>query len=176
MIFIETAINGVWEIQPELIQDDRGFFARTFCEEEFRMKGLECHFVQCSISFNTKKGTVRGLHWQSEPFAETKLVRCTKGRMFDVAVDVRAGSTTRNKWLGVELSSENRKMLYIPPGFAHGFQTLEDDTEVSYQISQFYHPESARGIRWDDPTVNILWPIADVVLSVRDSSLPYLKA
>ena len=142
--------------------------ARTFCREEFQARGLACEFVQCSTSFNRHRGTLRGLHFQDAPYAETKLVRCTRGRVFDVAVDLRAGSTTRGRWSATELSAETGRMVYIPAGFAHGFQTLEDDTELFYQISVPYRPEAARCIAWDDPSLAIAWPLADPVLSARD--------
>ena len=158
MIFTETKLAGAFVIEPERVEDERGFFARTWCVREFEERGLNTRLVQCNISFNKQKGTLRGMHFQIEPHAETKLVRCTMGAMYDVIVDVRPDSPTLGRWVAVELSADNRKMLYIPEGFAHGFQTLVDNTEVFYQMAEFYHPESARGLRWDDPVLGIAWP------------------
>lgn len=158
MIFAETKLKGAYIIEPERLEDERGFFARTFCQEEFAAHGLRTRFVQCSISFNKKKGTLRGMHYQVAPHEEAKLVRCTMGAIYDVIIDLRPGSPTFTQWVAVELTAQNRKMLYIPEGLAHGFQTLEDDTEVFYQMSEFYHPECARGVRWDDPVFGIKWP------------------
>jgi len=159
-------------IELEPIEDERGFFARSFCQNEFKAQGLDPVVAQCNVSFNRKRGTLRGLHYQAEPHAEAKLVRCTRGAVWDVIVDVRKGSPTARKWHTVELTAENRRALYIPAGFAHGFQTLEDDTEVLYQMSEFYHPESERGVRWDDRTLAIRWPIKDAVISPRDQAFP----
>jgi dTDP-4-dehydrorhamnose 3,5-epimerase len=170
--FIETKLSGAFVIEPERKVDERGFFARAFCQEEFCSRGLETQFVQCSISFNTKRGTLRGMHYQEDPHAETKVVRCTMGAIYDVIIDVRRGSPTYQAWIAVELSAKNRTMLYIPKGFAHGFQTLEVDTEIFYQISDFYHPECARGLRWNDPAFGVIWPIADVTMSGRDRNYP----
>jgi dTDP-4-dehydrorhamnose 3,5-epimerase len=168
MFFAETALPGVWIIDMESVDDNRGYFARVFCREEFLRHGLNPHIEQCSVSYNAKKGTLRGLHWQRSPYEETKTVRCIGGAIWDVAVDVRENSVTYRRWFGVELSAENGKALYIPGGFAHGFVTLEDDTTVMYQISEAYHPESATGLRWDDPMVGIVWPIAPLCLSDKD--------
>jgi dTDP-4-dehydrorhamnose 3,5-epimerase len=169
MRFIETKLKGAYIIEPEPIDDERGFFARTFCQEEFAAHGLRTQFVQCSISFNKKKGTLRGMHYQVAPYEEAKLVRCTMGAIYDVIIDLRPGSLTSTQWVAVELTAQNRKMLYVPGGFAHGFQTLEDNTEVFYQMSEFYHPECARGVRWDDPAFGITWPLAEEpVLSEKD--------
>jgi dTDP-4-dehydrorhamnose 3,5-epimerase len=176
MKFIETELKGAYIIEPEHLEDERGFFARTFCEQEFAAHGLEIRFVQCSVSFNRRKGTLRGLHYQAAPHAEVKLVRCTAGAAFDVFVDIRPGSPTYKRWLGVELSSGNHKMLYIPEGFAHGFQSLEDRTELFYQISKAHAPEAARGIRWDDPAIGISWPMKPLVVSARDQGFPVLSA
>ncbi len=176
MKFIETELKGAYIIEPEHLEDERGFFARTFCEQEFAAHGLEIRFVQCSVSFNRRKGTLRGLHYQAAPHAEVKLVRCTAGAAFDVVVDIRPGSPTYKRWLGVELSSGNHKMLYIPEGFAHGFQSLEDRTELFYQISKAHAPEAARGIRWDDPAIGISWPMKPLVVSARDQGFPVLSA
>jgi len=176
MIFADTNIKGVFIIEPEVIKDERGFFACTWSQEEFENRGLNARLVQCNMSFNHKRGTVRGMHFQQKPYEETKLVRCTRGAMFDVAVDLRPDSPTRYQWAGVELTSENRRMLYIPEGFAHGYQTLVDDTEISYQMSEYYHPESARGLRWDDPVFGIKWPCEVSVISERDRAFQLLDS
>lgn len=173
MIFKETELKGAYVIEPVAATDERGFFARTFCAEEFAKRGLAAAMVQCSTSFNTRQGTLRGLHYQAAPHAEDKLVRVTMGAIFDVIVDLRDTSPTRGRWFGQTLSAENRRMLYIPQGFAHGFQTLEDASEVFYQISTVYQPASARGIRWDDPDLAIAWPDAkNAIVSDRDRVLP----
>ncbi|MCH9050282.1 MAG: dTDP-4-dehydrorhamnose 3,5-epimerase [Proteobacteria bacterium] len=173
MIFTETELSGAFVVEPERLEDARGFFARTWCAEEFDRMGLNPNLVQCSTSFNARRGTLRGLHYQAPPHAETKLVRCTMGRIFDVIVDLRADSPTRGKWTALVLSAENRAMIYIPEGFAHGFQTLADDSEVFYQISAIYAPEASRGIRWDDPDLAIDWPrIEERVISERDDAFP----
>jgi dTDP-4-dehydrorhamnose 3,5-epimerase len=166
--FAQTSLPGVVLVSPEKHTDDRGFFARTWCAREFESRGLSPSLAQCSISFNARKGTLRGLHYQAEPFAETKVVRCTMGSIYDVVVDLRRESPTFRRWIGVELSATNRRMLYIPAGLAHGFQTLEADTEVFYQISEFYVPEAARGVRWNDPAFAIEWPAGDRIMSDRD--------
>lgn len=169
MVFLATKLPGVQVVEAEKLEDERGFFARTFCRQEFEAHGLDTRVSQCSISFNKKKGTLRGMHYQAAPHAESKLVRCTAGAIYDVAVDLRPDSPTFKQWQGVELSAQNRRALYIPAGCAHGFQTLADDTEVYYQISEFYHSESARGVRWNDPAFGIDWPEAQGrVISVRD--------
>jgi len=170
MKFIETKLKGAYVIEIEPISDDRGFFARSWCQQEFRNCGLNPNLVQCNISFNLKKGTLRGMHYQAKPHEEAKLVRCTKGAIYDVIIDIRPDSFTFKKWIAVELSSENHKMLYIPEGFAHGFQTLEDNTEVFYQMSEFYHPVGARGICWDDPEFQIKWQLTSKIISERDLS------
>jgi dTDP-4-dehydrorhamnose 3,5-epimerase len=170
MIFTETKLKGAFIIEPERQEDERGFFARTFCQEEFKAHGLNPNLVQCSISFNKKKGTVRGMHCQVAPYQETKLVRCTQGAIYDVIIDLRSDSLTFKKWLAADLTAENRRMFYIPKGFAHGFQTLKDNTEVHYQMSEFYHPESFKGIRWDDSTFNVKWPLSITVISEKDLS------
>lgn len=174
MIFRETALAGVWVVEPEPLADERGFFARTWCAREFAARGLTPALAQCSVSWTGARGTVRGLHYQAEPHAEAKLVRCTRGVIHDVALDVRPGSATFARWVAVELSADNRRMLYVPEGVAHGFQTLADDTEVFYQISEFHHPESAHGVRWNDPRCAIAWPLAPVTVSPRDAALPLL--
>lgn len=168
MVLTETKLKGVFVIDPQRIEDERGFFARTWCEREFAERGINLRVVQCNISSNRKRGTLRGMHYQAPPHAEAKLVRCTMGAMYDVALDLRADSPTFKEWVAVELTAENLRMLYIPEGFAHGFQTLADNTEVFYQISQCYHPESARGVRWNDPAFGIQWPWNPEVISERD--------
>jgi dTDP-4-dehydrorhamnose 3,5-epimerase len=172
MIFRETAIAGVWIVEPERHEDERGFFARTWDGDEFASRGLAGRFVQGSISHNRVRGTVRGLHYQSAPHEEAKLVRCTAGAMFDVAVDLRPNSVTFCDWFGVELSAENRLALYVPEGCAHGFQTLMDDTEVGYQMSARHEPGAARGVRFDDSAFVIDWPEDVVVVNERDRSYP----
>jgi dTDP-4-dehydrorhamnose 3,5-epimerase len=172
MIFKDTGIDGVWVIEPERHEDERGFFARTWDPQEFAERGLNPDLAQCSLSFNRARGTLRGLHYQAAPQEEAKLVRCTAGAIFDVAVDLRPGSATFRDWFGVELSAENRLALYVPEGCAHGFLTLADDSEVHYQISQAYVPEAGRGVRWNDPAFGIEWPGEVVVINERDGSYP----
>jgi dTDP-4-dehydrorhamnose 3,5-epimerase len=172
---IETAIPGAWIVEPEPIEDDRGFFARTWCREEFEARGLNADLAQCSISFNRRRGVLRGMHYQAAPHEEAKLVRVTRGAVYDVAVDLRPDSGHYLDWVALELTSENRKAFYIPEGCAHGFQTLEDETEVLYQISRAVHPASARGIRWDDPAIGIKWPFAPSLVSTRDLAFPLLS-
>jgi dTDP-4-dehydrorhamnose 3,5-epimerase len=168
MIFTETRLQGAFIIDLEPIEDDRGFFARAWCQREFEAHGLKARWVQGNISFNKKKGTLRGMHYQAKPHEEVKLVHCPRGVLYDVILDLRPESATFKQWLGVELTAENRRMLYIPEGFAHGFQTLEDDTEAFYQMSEFYHPESARGVRWNDPAFGIVWEKEEKIVSTRD--------
>jgi len=172
MKFSETKISGVFEISFEPIHDDRGFFARSWCQDEFASHGLNSHLVQCDISGSRRKGTLRGLHYQLEPFAESKLIRCTRGSIYDVALDLRTSSPTYKSWTSLILSAANHLMLYVPEGCAHGFLTLEDGCEVFYQMSQFYHPEVARGVRWNDPAFGIDWPGKVEVISARDASYP----
>lgn len=172
MLFTETKLKGVYIVEPQRIEDERGFFARTWCQQEFEAHGLNPRLVQCSISLNKRRGTLRGMHYQLAPHAEAKLVRCTRGAMYDVALDLRRDSATFKQWMAVELTCENRKMLYIPEGLAHGFQTLVDDTEVLYQISEFYDPSLARGVRWDDSAFAIQWPRAERTLSEKDQTYP----
>ena len=172
MIFTETKLKGAFIIDMEPIEDERGFFARSWCREEFESHNLNPHLAQCNISFNKKKGTLRGMHYQSPPHEEAKLVRCTMGALFDVIIDLRPDSPTYKQWMGEELTAHNRRMLYIPEGFAHGFLTLEDSTEVFYQMSTLYVPNSASGIRWNDPVFNIIWPENPKVLSQSDQSYP----
>ena len=171
MKFTETRLKGAFIIEPELLKDERGFFARTFCQKEFKVHGLNPKLVQCSLSYNKHRGILRGMHYQVAPKAETKLVRCTQGAIYDVIIDLRPGSPTYCQWIGVELNAKNRKMLYVPEGFSHGFQTLEDDTEVFYQMSEFYAPEYAHGVRWDDPVFGIKWPeVKNCIISKKDSN------
>ena len=170
MKFTETQLKGAYIIEPELIRDERGFFARSWCQKEFIEQGLNPNLVQCNISFNLKKGTLRGMHYQTKPYEEAKLVRCTMGAIHDVIIDLRPESPTFKQWVAVELTAENRKMLYIPEGMAHGFQTLVDNTEVFYQMSEFYHSESSTGLRWDNPVFEIEWPIEVKIISDKDSS------
>jgi dTDP-4-dehydrorhamnose 3,5-epimerase len=158
------------DVEPHV--DGRGLFARTFCEAEFAAAGLPTRFVQSSVSFNTRRGTLRGLHYQAPPKPEAKLVRCTRGTIHDVVVDLRPSSATFLRWISVELTAENRRALYIPGGCAHGFQTLTDDAEVLYLMTEFYAPELARGVRWNDPVFGVEWPIADPRLSERDATYP----
>jgi dTDP-4-dehydrorhamnose 3,5-epimerase len=174
VIFRRTGISGIWVIDPERREDARGWFSRTFCEEDFAEQGLAVRFAQCSASFNVRRGTLRGLHYQAAPHGEAKLIRCTRGRVFDVAVDLRPSSPTRGHWSAAELSAANGRMLYVPEGCAHGFQTLEDESEIFYQISVPHSPAHDRGVRWDDPAIGIEWPIADPVLSLRDAALPMI--
>lgn len=158
MIFKETKFKGAYIIELEALEDERGFFARSFCQKEFKEHSLNPRIVQCNVSFNKRKGTLRGMHYQVAPHEEVKIVTCIKGAVYDVIIDLRADSPTYRQWFAVELSAENYKMLYIPEGFAHGFQTLEDSAVVFYQMSESYHPECARGVRWDDRTFGIKWP------------------
>ncbi len=174
MIFQETKLKGVFVIEPEIIVEERGFFATSWTADEFERRNLNSRLVQCNISFNKKHGTVRGMHFQREPHQEAKLVRCTRGAMFDVAIDLRPDSPNRYQWVGVELTSENRRMLYVPEGFAHGYQTLADETESFYQVSEYYHPESAGGVRWSDPAFDIRWPLPVTVITERDANYPLL--
>jgi dTDP-4-dehydrorhamnose 3,5-epimerase len=172
MIFRETKLKGAYIVDIERREDDRGFFARTWCLREFEAHGLNSRLAQCSISFNAKRGTLRGMHYQVKPFEEAKLVRCTMGSLCDVIVDLRPDSPTFKNHLSVVLTAENRTMLYVPEGFAHGFLTLEDETEVHYQISEFHAPGHARGFRWNDPAFGIAWPADEKVISERDLNYP----
>ena len=172
MIFTETHLKDAFVIDPEKLEDERGFFARTWCQREAAAHGIQPRWLQCNISFNKKKGTMRGMHYQDVPFAEAKLVRCTMGAIYDVIVDLRSNAPTFQQWVAIELSAENRRMLYIPEGFAHGFLTLQDDTEIFYQMSEFYAPAYARGVRWNDPAFNIQWPIDVRVIADRDRNYP----
>ena len=172
MIFHKTKIPGVVEIHLDPHADERGFFARSWCQKEFEAQGLNPRMVQCNVSFNARKGTLRGMHDQAAPHAEAKLVRCTAGAIYDVAVDLRRESPTFKQWVAATLTAENRHMLYVPEGCCHGFLTLEDSTEVFYQMSEFYYPELSRGVRWDDPAFNIVWPAKVEVISERDHTYP----
>lgn len=175
MIFHETKLPGVFEIHIEAEADERGFFARTWCQQEFEAHGLNGRLVQCSLSFNSRKGTLRGMHYQVAPHAETKLIRCNKGAIYDVVLDLRPQSPTFKDWIAVVLMSEKRNTIYVPQGCAHGFLTLEDDSEVSYQMSEFWNAESARGVRWDDPAFRIGWPEKVAVISERDRTYADFK-
>lgn len=168
MILVETPLDGAFVIELERLEDERGFFARTWCREEFEACGLNPRIVQCSVSFNRHKGTLRGMHYQLPPFAEAKLVRCTAGAIDDVIIDMRPESPTFKRHFRARLSRDNHRMLYVPEGFAHGFQTLEHHTEVFYQMSQIYSPEHARGVRYNDPAFGIEWAVVDPVMNDRD--------
>jgi len=170
MIFVETKLKGAFLIKAERKEDERGFFARLWCRREFEEHGLKPGLAQCNVSFNRRKGTVRGMHWQEAPYAEAKIVRCTMGAIHDVILDLRPDSLSFKQWVSAELTAANRWMLYIPEGLAHGFQTLDDNTEVFYQISEFYHPECQRGVRWNDPAFGIKWPLAVGMVSEKDRS------
>ncbi len=172
MRFEKTSISGVVLVEIEAHRDVRGLFARTFCEREFATAGLPTRFVQSSMSRNTRRGTLRGMHYQMPPSEEAKLVRCTRGTIYDVALDLRRSSTTFRQWVGVELSGDSCAALFIPRGCAHGFQTLEDDVEVLYLITEFHAPDLARGVRWNDPAFGIAWPMDEPILSDRDANYP----
>jgi len=172
LIFRETKLPGAFVIELELHADQRGFFARTYCREEFESHGLKPQVLQCNVSFNRQKGTLRGMHFQAAPFGEAKLVRCTSGSIYDVIIDLRSSSPTFKQYFDVVLSAENRKMLYIPEEFAHGFQTLEDNTEVFYQMSQVFSAPHARGVRWDDPAFGVEWPQGERIIIERDRNYP----
>ncbi len=175
MIFTETKLKGAFLIEPELMKDERGFFARSFCENEFKGHGLKSRVLQCNLSFNSAKGTVRGMHYQTAPFAEAKLVSCTRGGVYDVIIDLRPDSSTYCQWFAAELTTENYRMLYIPEGFAHGFQALTENAMVFYQMYGFYHPEAARGVRWDDPAFAIRWPLTTRNITEKDRTYPDFK-
>jgi dTDP-4-dehydrorhamnose 3,5-epimerase len=174
VIFTELGLKGAFLIDVEPITDERGFFARSFCGREFKSRGLKTEVAQCNISFNANKGTLRGMHFQTAPKAEAKLVRCTRGAIYDVIIDLRADSPTYCKWEAVELTAENRRSLYIPEGFAHGFQTMEDGSEVFYQMFEFYSPEYSSGVRWDDPAFGIKWPLDNPTISEKDLLYPLM--
>jgi dTDP-4-dehydrorhamnose 3,5-epimerase len=173
MLFAETELPGAFVIDLERRGDERGFFARAWCEREFAEHGLETRVAQCNVSFNERRGTLRGLHYQVAPHSEVKVIRCTRGAVFDVIVDIRPESETYTRWIGVELSEENRRMLYVPEGFAHGYLTLADETETFYQVSVPYAPDAERGARWDDPAFGIEWPQSEgLVISEKDRAWP----
>lgn len=174
MRFTPTPFEGAYVVEIEPIADERGFFARSFCREEFAAHRLDPVVDQCNISWNERAGTLRGMHLQAEPHAEAKLVRCTRGAIYDVIVDLRPESSTLHRWFGMELTDVDRTMLYAPKGFAHGFQTLADGCEVFYQMSAPYVPHAATGVRWDDPLLGIEWPVSDPIVSDRDRSFPLL--
>jgi len=172
MNFEETKLQGAYVISPELLEDSRGFFAREFCKEQYEAYGLNSNIVQCNMSFNHLAGTVRGMHFQLPPHQEVKIVRCTQGAIFDVIVDLRKESKTFKQWVGVELTAQNRKHLYVPAGFAHGYQTLVDSTEVAYQVTEYYTPGSERGVKWSDPAFDISWPKPVSSISDKDRQHP----
>jgi dTDP-4-dehydrorhamnose 3,5-epimerase len=175
MKFVETPLAGAFVIDPEPRVDDRGFFARVFCRDEFQAQGLELSVAQSNVSFNEHRATLRGLHYQIGPHREAKLVRCTTGAIFDAIVDVRPDSSTLRHWYGVELNANNHRMLYVPVGFAHGYLTLTDRTEVFYQVSEFYNAEFERGVRWDDPAFGIRWPFRPELISDKDRAHPLFE-
>ena len=176
MIFTESALPGAFIVDLELRSDDRGFFARSYCPDEFAAQGLGTPLRQCSVSYNARKGTLRGLHYQAAPHAEHKLVRCTAGAIFDVIVNIRPDSRHYKRWVGTELSAQNRRALFVPAGFAHGFITLSDDAEVYYMISVPHSPSHAQGFRWSDPAFGIQWPMSPSVISPRDAAYPLLNS
>jgi dTDP-4-dehydrorhamnose 3,5-epimerase len=175
MIFKEMKVGGAFVLEVEKVEDERGFFARSWCQKEFQLHSLVPHLVQANISFNKQKGTLRGMHYQAPPYGEAKVVRCTRGVIFDVIIDLRPESPTFKQWTAVELTADNYKMLYVPENCAHGYITLEDSTEVTYLVSQFYHRERERGVRYDDPAFGVRWPIKVQVISEKDKSLPYVS-
>jgi dTDP-4-dehydrorhamnose 3,5-epimerase len=172
MNFTETKLKGAFIVEIEKLSDDRGFFARSWCQKEFEAHGLDSNLVQANVSYNHQKGTLRGMHYQIEPYQECKLIRCTRGAIYDVIIDLRPDSPTYKQWTGVELTADNYTMFFVPQDFAHGFQTLMDETEITYQVSQFYTPGSERGIRFDDPVFNIRWPQAVTIISDKDRTWP----
>ena len=176
MIFKETAVKDALIIELEKFTDDRGFFARGWCAKEFEANGIAKPFVQANVAYTKKRGTIRGLHYQVSPYEESKLIRCVKGALYDIIIDLRKESPTYKQWMGVELNEDNYRMLYVPEGFAHSYQTLEDNTEVFYPVSAFYHPAAERGIRWNDPAFSVTWPITEnVILSEKDQTWPLWK-
>lgn len=172
MIFHKTPLQDAYIIEIQPIEDERGFFARAWCQQEFVTQGLNPHLVQCNVAYNHRQGTLRGMHFQNAPHAEVKLVRCTMGALYDVIIDLRPVSPTYKQHFGVELTAQNHKMFYVPEGFAHGYITLTDNTEVFYQVTQFYAPAAAGGVRWNDPAFGITWPTAVQVISERDANYP----
>jgi dTDP-4-dehydrorhamnose 3,5-epimerase len=175
MIFKETEVRGVFVLELERVEDERGFFARTWCQKEFQMHSMVSHLVQANISFSKKKGTLRGMHYQASPHRDTKVVRCTRGAIFDVVIDLRPESPTFSRWIGIELTADHYRMLYAPENCAHGYLTLEDSTEVTYLVSQSYHRELERGVRFDDPAFGVRWPMDVQVISEKDNSWPYVS-
>lgn len=176
MNFRETSVEGAYIVEPQRADDERGFFTRTFSASEFTGQGLEATVAECSVAYNRLRGTLRGLHYQRAPHEEAKLIRCTRGSVYDVAVDLRPGSRTHLRWTAVELSADNQLAFYVPPGCAHGYLTLADDSELQYQISERHVPGAAAGVRWDDPAIGIEWPATPNVISARDASYPDLEA
>ena len=176
MRYTEAKIKGVYVIELDFKIDERGYFARIFCKEELIKIGIDFNIVQINRSLTRQKGTIRGMHFQKEPKAEDKIIQCLKGAVYDVVVDLRKDSLTYGKWIAVELSEENKKMFFVPKGFAHGFQTLTDNCEMQYFMSEFYSPEQVRGVRWDDPFFNIKWPIENPILSERDKNWSLIKS
>ena len=174
MVFKETKLKGAFIINLKRLEDERVFFARTFCQKEFQEHGLNPQIAQANISYNKKRGTFRGMHMQLAPYEESKLIKCTGGAIYDVIIDMRISSDTFKQWVGAELTAENHQMLYVPEGFAHGFITLKNDTEVTYQMNQFYAPGSEKGFRWDDPAFGIEWPIQPVLISEKDKNFPLI--
>ena len=172
MRFIETKLQGAYIIELERMEDERGYFARAWCQKEFQKYDLKTKIAQCNYSFNHKKGTLRGMHYQVKPYEEVKMVRCIQGKILDVIIDLRKNSDTYKEWIGVELSQNNNRMLYVPEGFAHGYQTLEDNAGVFYQVTEFYQPGSEKGIRWNDSIFNIHWPLEVAVISQKDKNHP----
>ncbi len=172
MKFTETKLKGTFIIDPDFLRDERGFFARTWCRREAEARDLRPDWVQCNVSFNEKKGTLRGMHFQGAPCEEVKLVRCSRGAIYDVVIDLRRESATFAQWTGAELTAENHRMIYVPKGFAHGFLTLQDQSEVFYQMSEFYAPAYAGGVRWNDPAFGIEWPIGVSVMTDKDRTFP----
>jgi dTDP-4-dehydrorhamnose 3,5-epimerase len=173
MIFSPTKLQDAIIVDLQKHEDSRGFFARAWCANEFQEQGLSLEWVQANLAYSALKGTLRGMHYQAAPYGEAKLMRCIRGAIYDVIVDLRPGSPTYMQWLGVELTADNRRALYVPKGFAHGYQTLVDDTEVFYPVSQFYTPGSERGVRWNDPAFSIEWPLTDgLILSEKDKNWP----
>lgn len=175
MILTETKLKGAYIIDIHPIHDERGFFARSWCRKDFERHGLDTTLSQCNVSFNKHRHTLRGMHYQVAPHGETKIVRCTMGAVYDVIVDMRSESPTRYQWIGAELSAENRRTLYVPKGFAHGFITLADDSEVNYMVSNEYNPDAARGVRWNDPAFGIEWPAQPAIIIHRDANYPDVK-
>jgi len=175
MIILPTALHGAYVIDLEKREDSRGFFARAWCRREFEQHHLVPDLMQANLSYNTMKGTLRGMHYQAAPYGEVKLVRCTRGRLYDVIVDLRPESSTYGRWLGVELTADNRLMLYVPAGFAHGYETLEDNTEALYLVSEYYTPGAERGVRYDDPAFEIVWPLPVTSVSEKDQQWPNFR-